>query len=81
MKTLTLTIPAMQTEALAMRVGSALDTVDGVDTLHITLAQMRARIGFDEMRATPQALRTAILRAGFDLVDDSATSCCGGCGG
>ena len=79
MQTLTLTIPEMLTEPVAMRVGAALDAVDGVDTVRITLAQARAAISYDEQRATAEALRNAILQAGFDVIDGPSEGA--GCGG
>lgn len=82
MQTATLTIPAMQNEAIAIAVAKALEAVAGVDRVHITLAHTRARIGFDEGLATSGDLRAAVESAGF-VVDDAPArhSCCGGCGG
>lgn len=82
MQTATLTIPAMHNEAIAIEVAKALETVNGVDTVHITLAHSRARVGFNEHLATPLDLRAAVESAGF-VVDEAPAkhSCCGGCGG
>lgn len=82
MQTATLTIPAMHNEAIAIEVARALEAVNGVDTVHITLAHARARIGFNEQLATPLDLRAAVETAGF-VVDDAPAKhgCCGGCGG
>lgn len=82
MQTATLTIPAMQTEAIAIQVAKALETVTGVDRVHITLAHTVARVGYDENLASPGQLREAVQSAGY-TVDDGAKkhSCCGGCGG
>jgi copper chaperone CopZ len=81
MQTATLTIPAMQTEAIAIAVAKALETVNGVEAVHITLAHGRARVGFDESLATPVQLRSAVSAAGFVVADAPASGCCGGCGG
>jgi copper chaperone CopZ len=84
MQTATLTIPAMQSEAIAIAVAQALETVAGVETVHITLASARARVGFDEERATPQQLRSAVAAAGFTVDTTPArvgSGCCGGCCG
>jgi copper chaperone CopZ len=82
METATLTIPAMQNEAIAIQVAKALETVDGVDTVHITLSHARARVGFDENRASTVQLRSAIAAAGFVVADaPESGACCGGCGG
>lgn len=82
MQTATLTIPAMQTEAIAIAVAKALETVNGVDRVHITLAEQRARVGYDERIASPQHLRSVVAAAGFMVTDGAAAGgCCGGCGG
>lgn len=81
MQTATLTIPAMHNEAIALEVARALETVAGVDTVHITLAHARARVGFNESVATPLDLRAAVEGAGYVVADAPARSCCGGCGG
>ncbi|MES3020630.1 MAG: heavy-metal-associated domain-containing protein [Pseudomonadota bacterium] len=82
MQTETLTIPAMQNEAIALKVAKALETVSGVETVHITLAHKRARVGFDETLASPTELRSAVNAAGFIVAEAPASGgCCGGCGG
>ncbi|WP_426105133.1 heavy-metal-associated domain-containing protein [Massilia sp. TSP1-1-2] len=80
MQTASLIIPAMNTEAIAVQVAKALEAIAGVDRVHITLASTLARVGFDETRATPAALRSAVNTAGF-IVAEPPSSCCGGCGG
>lgn len=83
MQTATLTIPAMHKEAIAIEVAKALETVAGVDTVHITLAHNRARVGFNEHVASAHDLRAAVESAGFIVADGPANGggCCGGCGG
>lgn len=82
METAILTIPAMQTEAIALQVAGALESVTGVERVHISLAHARVRVGFDEARVSAQALRTAVQLAGFSIDTEQARSgCCGGCGG
>ena len=81
MQTATLTITAMQNEAIAIRVAQALEAVTGVDSVHITLAHARARVGFNEHIASLTQLRSAVTAAGFVVADAPAGGCCGGCGG
>ena len=82
MQTATLTIPAMHNEAIALAVAKALESVTGVDSVHITLAHTRARVGFNEDLATSIDLRAAVESAGFMVEEAPARhSCCGGCGG
>jgi copper chaperone CopZ len=82
METTTLTIPAMQNEAVALAVARALEAVAGVDSVHITVAHARARVGFNQVLATPGDLRAAVETAGFVVSDTPARQgCCGGCGG
>lgn len=81
MQTATLIIPAMNTEAIAIQVAKALEAIDGVDRVHITLASTLARVGFDEKRATQVALRSAVNAAGFVVAAAPSSGCCGGCGG
>lgn len=82
MQTATLNIPAMRTEALAIQVAKVLESVAGVDAVHITLADTTARVGFDETLATPAKLRGAVQSAGYIVGEEPARhSCCGGCGG
>lgn len=83
METTTITIPAMQNEAVALAVAKALEAVAGVDSVHITLAHTRARVGFNEALASPLDLRAAVETAGFVVATAPARQggCCGGCGG
>ncbi|MES2759952.1 MAG: heavy-metal-associated domain-containing protein [Pseudomonadota bacterium] len=81
METTTLSIPAMQNEAIAVAVAKALESVAGVDSVYITLAHARARVAFNEVLAAPRDLRAAVETAGFVVDDEPARkSCCGGCG-
>lgn len=82
MQTATLTIPAMHSETIAIEVAKALETVAGVDSVHITLAHTRARVGYNEDLASAIDLRAAVESAGFVVAEAPAgRSCCGGCGG
>jgi copper chaperone CopZ len=81
MQTATLIIPAMNNEAIAIEVARGLEAIDGVGRVHITLAHTLARVGYDETRATPVALRSAVNAAGFVVAAAPAGRCCGGCGG
>ena len=82
MQTATLNIPAMRSETLAIQVAKVLESVAGVDKVHITLADTTARIGFDESLASLEQLRGAVQSAGYIVDAEPARhSCCGGCGG
>ena len=81
MQTATMTIPAMTTEAIAVQVAKALETVEGVGRVHITLAHTLARVGFDETLASQDQLRHAVTSAGFVVAEQARSGCCGGCGG
>ncbi|MES2319381.1 MAG: heavy-metal-associated domain-containing protein [Pseudomonadota bacterium] len=81
MQTATFMIPAMTTEAIAVQVAKALETVEGVGRVHITLAHTVARVGFDETITTQVKLRSAVTAAGFIVAEPAKSSCCGGCGG
>lgn len=81
MQTASLTIPAMTTEAIAIQVAKALENVEGVDRVQITLAHTLARVGFDETRASQDQLRNAVTTAGFIVAEKPKSGCCGGCGG
>lgn len=82
MQTTTFTIPAMQSEAIAIQVAQALEAVPGVDRVHITLSHARAHVGFNGQLASPPVLKAAVQSAGFMVEEEAAQrSCCGGCGG
>lgn len=82
MQTATLNIPAMRTEVLAIEVAKVLESVAGVDKVHITLADTTARVGFDESLASAEQLRGVVQSAGYIVEAEKARhSCCGGCGG
>ena len=81
MQTATLNIPAMRSEVLAIQVAKVLESVAGVDKVHITLADTTARVGFDESLASIEQLRGAVQSAGYIVDEPARQSCCGGCGG
>ena len=81
MQTASLIIPAMNTEAIAIEVAAALEAIAGVERVHITLASTLARVGFDESRANPLALRAAVNGVGYVVAQAPSSGCCGGCGG
>lgn len=81
MQTANLTIPAMHTEAVALQVATALESVSGVDQVHINLSHTRARVGFDAALVTPVQLRAAVESAGYVVDAEAKQGCCGGCGG
>ena len=81
MQTASLTIPAMTTQAIAIAVAKALDSINGVERVHLTLARTVARVSFDETRATTPDLHAAVTAAGFIVAAAAPSGCCGGCGG
>lgn len=81
MQTATLVIPAMKTEAIAIQVAMALEAIEGVGKVHVTLAHALARVRFDEALASQGKIRSAVTAAGFVVNEAPANSCCGGCGG
>jgi len=80
MQITTFTIPAMQDADHALTVARALEAVAGVDSVHLTVATNRARVGFNEGVASASQLHQAVMAAGFD-VQTPNSGCCGGCGG
>lgn len=82
MQTAMLTVPAMRSEAIAIDVARAIEAVQGVSSVQITLATTRARVGFDEAKTTPEHLRDSVAAAGFVAeLEKVSGSCCGGCCG
>ena len=68
-ETTTLPISGMTCAACVRRVEKALASVDGVETATVNLATERARVAFDPLRATPEALRAAVDKAGYEVID------------
>ena len=81
MQTALLSIPTMQDQASALAVPQALEAVAGVETVHLTLATGRARVGYNEAVASPEQLHLAVAGAGFAVAPAASGGCCGGCGG
>ncbi len=81
MQTATLMIPAMTSEPIAIQVAKALEAVEGVGRVHITLAHTLARVGYDDLITTSGKLRSAVTAAGFIVADAPKSACCGGWGG
>ena len=69
MKTETFKVGGMTCGGCVSAVTKALKAVDGVKDVAVSLTPGQATVEFDETAATPQRLREAIERAGFDLPD------------
>ncbi len=80
MQTAILSIPAMQTQETAITVAKALESVAGVENIHITLASSRARIAYNERLTSPEHFHNVLAAVGFSVAPVSG-GCCGGCGG
>lgn len=78
MQTALLTIPAMQNQAVALTVAQALEAVSGVESVHLTPATGRARVGYDDTRASASQLRDALFATGFTVAPPATGACCGG---
>lgn len=86
MQTEILKVLGMNDEACAEKIARALEAVDGVNKVHVSLAGKRATIQFDERLASSEQLHAALLQAGYDMEAAPPTAgnrsgCCGGCGG
>lgn len=68
MTTLNVTIDGMTCGGCSASVQRALQSLDGVDSISISLEDGCAIIGFDDTRLTPGAILDAIDDAGFDAV-------------
>ena len=55
--------------ACVARVEKALQSVDGVGEVSVSLASNMAQVSFDEARVSPEQLREAVQAAGY-------TACC-----
>ena len=64
-----LPISGMTCAACVSRVEKALNGVDGVESASVNLATERATVAFDASVASPEALRAAVERAGYEVID------------
>jgi copper chaperone CopZ len=68
MQTATIRVDGMNCEGCAGSVTRALQRVDGVDHVEVTLASQVAQVTFDPAKVGLPALVTAIKNAGYEVV-------------
>ncbi len=64
-----LTIPGMGSDHCAGIVRTSLERLDGVSEIKTNIAAHRARVAFDPDRLTPDDLKSAVERAGYEVED------------
>lgn len=84
MKTETLKITGMTSEASTAAVMRALTSIGGVQNVTVSYANETAVVEFDDQRTATQELVNALAKAGFSLdiqkeMKVAQGSCCGGC--
>lgn len=79
MQTETLKIGGMTCGGCVAAVTKALQAVDGVADVDVSLEQGAARIAFDETRTSRDQLRTVVARAGYDVASAGTAPRKGGC--
>lgn len=84
MKTETLKVTGMTSEASTASVIRALTSVGGVQNVKVSYADETAVVEFDENRTAAQELLNVLAKAGFSLdiqkeLKAAQGSCCGGC--
>lgn len=84
MKTETLKVTGMTSDASTTDVIRALSRVDGVQTVQVSYTEQSATVLFDEKRTAKQELLAALANAGFsrDVLKEAELAqggCCGGC--
>lgn len=67
MTTQTFAIEGMTCGSCVKSVEQALNQIDGVDNVQVSLGQKQALVDFDERKTTAQAIATAIEDTGFDV--------------
>ena len=83
MQTETLKVGGMTCGGCVSAVTKALRAVPGVKDVSVSLQAGEARVDFDESATSPDRLRTAVERAGFDVKPGNAQEpqgrggCCG----
>lgn len=82
MAKISLNVNGMSCSACVSSVKSALRGVSGVDDVHVDLLAHQVHVTFDEERAQPSQLTTALQAAGYDVLAGPAParrggSCCG----
>ena len=71
-QTITFTIPGMGSDHCAGIVRTSLERLDGVKDIQTSIAAHRARVRFDADRLTPDDLKAAVERAGYEIEDAGA---------
>ena len=86
MRTETLKITGMNSEAATASVISALTSIGGVQSVKVSYASGNAVVEFDEQQTAKQEMMSVLAKAGFSRDVQKETelvqgSCCGSCGG
>lgn len=86
MQTEEMKVQGMNGEGCADNVTRALEAIEGVRDIQVSLAANRAKVQFDERLTSPQQLHEALLHAGYRVETTTPAAvkqsgCCGGCGG
>jgi copper chaperone CopZ len=86
MQTEVMKVQGMNGEGCADNITRALEAVDGVSDIQVSLAANRAKVQFDERLTSPQQLHEALQQAGYRVettppAAEKHGGCCGGCGG
>jgi copper chaperone len=76
-----LNVKGMTCGGCTSAVTKALQATQGVEDVAVDLGNGQATIRFDDGAASIDDLRSAVARAGFEVVDGSAPSKSGGCCG
>lgn len=72
MKTQTIRIGGMTCGGCVNAVTRALKAVNGVRTVEVSLRPGQATVEFDESKTSAEQIRTAVVRAGYDVEPASA---------
>lgn len=67
MTTATIAIEGMTCQGCVNSVTKALNTVDGVNQVEVSLENNQAKVSYDDAKATEVDLKTAIEDAGYDV--------------
>ena len=68
MEKITLTVKGMTCMGCVASVKRVLEPIPGVSSVDITLADGQVAIAYDATKATPEAFKTAIQDAGYEVV-------------
>ena len=67
MTEITFGIDGMSCNGCVKTVTQALQSVAGVESAQVSLADARATVRFDDTRTRPETVRQAVIDAGFDV--------------